>query len=91
MEGYEENEQIVLTGEDGKEITLNVIDTTRIAGVEYLLASEEPEAAEGAEAFIFRMTEDGDDYILEPVEDPSEIEYIGKVFTEQNEDIDIIG
>ena len=38
---------------------------------------------------IFRMTEDGGDYVMDPVTDESEIEYISKVFSEQNEDIDI--
>ncbi len=85
MEGFE---PIVLTDEGGQETTYFVVDTTRIAGVEYLLAAaEEGEEAEGV---IFRMVEDGEDYLLEQVDEPSEIDYISKVFSEQNEDIDIM-
>ena len=84
----DEFEPVILTDEDGQEITYFVVDTTRIAGVEYLLLAEDgPE--EEAEGLIFRMIEDGEDYILEPVTEASEIEYISKVFSEQNEDIDI--
>ena len=83
MEGFE---PIVLTDEEGNEVTFYIVDTTRIAGVEYLLAAEE---GEHGECVIFRMTEDGGDYVMDPVTDESEIEYISKVFSEQNEDIDI--
>ena len=83
MEGFE---PIVLTDEEGNEVTFYIVDTTRIAGVEYLLAAEE---GEDGECVIFRMTEDGVDYVMDPVTDESEIEYISKVFSEQNEDIDI--
>ncbi|MBQ1331364.1 MAG: DUF1292 domain-containing protein [Lachnospiraceae bacterium] len=83
MEGFE---PIVLTDEEGNEVTCYIVDTTRIAGVEYLLAAEE---GEDGECVIFRMTEDGGDYVMDPVTDESEIEYISKVFSEQNEDIDI--
>ncbi len=83
MEGFE---PIVLTDEEGNEVTFYIVDTTRIAGVEYLLAAEE---GEDGECVIFRMTEYGGDYVMDPVTDESEIEYISKVFSEQNEDIDI--
>ncbi len=88
MEGSRAQEPVILTGEDGEEITLYVMDTTRIAGVEYLLAAENED--EETDAYIFRMAEDGDDYVLEMVTDPSEFDYIAKVFTEQSEDIDTI-
>ena len=86
MEGFE---PIVLTDEEGNEVTFYIVDTTRIAGVEYLLAAGEGESGEDGECVIFRMTEDGGDYVMDPVTDESEIEYISKVFSEQNEDIDI--
>ena len=84
MEGYE---PIVMTDDEGNETTFYIMDTTRIAGVEYLLTAEE--GGDAAEGVIFRMTEDGEDFILDRVTDDSEIEYISKVFSEQNEDIEI--
>ena len=89
MEGYEpiilKDNEVILTNDEGNEDTFVIRSSTRIAGIEYLLAEKE-DPDEGC--MIFRMTEDGDDYILDPVTDESEFDYIAKVFMEQDEDID---
>ena len=76
---------ITLTGDDGSQIVVFPVDMTRIAGVDYLLASD---PAKG-EAYIFRMTEDGEDVVLDLLEDDDEAAYIARVFSEQDEDLDL--
>ena len=85
-----ETEPIILTDEDGGEIKLVAVDQTRIAGVDYLLACEESELSDEGyeEVYIFRMTEEGDDLLLDMVTDDSEFQYIAKVFSEQADDSD---
>ncbi|MBO4872254.1 MAG: DUF1292 domain-containing protein [Lachnospiraceae bacterium] len=74
---------------DAEEIQLYVLDSTRLAGKEYLLVSDVEEG-------------DGDCFILEeipadekgeagyvPVEDDELLDYLASIFGEQLEDVDI--
>ena len=83
-------EYITFTTDDGEEIDFAIIEETRINGVNYILVTDNIENEE-AEAYILKdVSNDEDkDAVFEMVEDESEIEYIGKVFDELLEDIDI--
>lgn len=82
------DEKIVLTNEFGETITLYAVEETRVAGVNYLLASDD----EGdGDCYILRdisKAEDAD-AIYEIVEDESELDYLFHIFKELVEDIDL--
>ena len=60
-----------------------VIERTILNGSEYLFTTQE--LSPGADAFIFKVTAEdelGADMVLEPVDDETELEAIGRVFAE---------
>lgn len=89
-----DNNQIMLTAEDGSEEAFFVWEKAEIAGREYLLVSEaeaEEDTEEEADAFILRVSgeeEDGE-VLYDVVEDEKELLIISKYFEELLEDIDI--
>lgn len=84
-------EKIVFIDDDGNEIEMFVIEETRINNVNYILVTEGDDESEEAEAYILKDIADDEDEeaVYELVEDESEIDYIGKIFSELLEDIDI--
>ena len=66
-------EKIVLTDDEGNEVEMYVVEETRINNVNYILVTEEND----------------EEAIYEMVEDDSELDYIGRIFSELLEDIDI--
>ena len=82
-------EKIRFKGDLGEEIELYVIDTTKLAGVDYLLASD-VEAGDG-ECYIFKdvSPEGCEEAVYEPVTDDSALDYLLSVFAEQLDDIDL--
>lgn len=80
------NEQIVFTKDDGEEFLVNVIEETRIAGVNYLLVSESEE--EDAECVILKDTSSDSDTeaSYEIVEDDDTLSAVAEVFRELLED-----
>ena len=82
-----ENE-IRLIGDDGDELTLYVIEETKIAGINYLLAAEDEEG--DSEVYILKDTSSADslEAEYEIVEDEAEQSYLIKVFGELLEDVD---
>ena len=82
-------EKIKFQGDGGETVELYVIDTTRIAGFDYLLASD-VEAGDG-ECYIFKdvAAPESDESVYEPVTDDNELDYLLSVFAEQLEDIDL--
>ncbi|MBO4477506.1 MAG: DUF1292 domain-containing protein [Lachnospiraceae bacterium] len=84
-------EKIKLTA-DGEEIELTVLEQTRIAGKDYLLATEDGEDDGEGEVpcYILRAVKtEGEDIIYEFVEEDDELEYISKIFEELLEDTEI--
>ena len=65
-------DEIKLIGEDGEEITLYVIEETKIAGINYLLAAESEEG-------------DCDVYLLKDVSKPSDPEAAYEIVGDENE------
>ena len=84
-------EKIVFIDEDGNEVDMYVVEETRINNVNYLLVTEDEGDEEEAEAYILKdvSKEEDEEAVYEMVVEDSEIDYIGKVFSELLEDIDI--
>ena len=84
-------EKIVFIDEDGNEVEMYVVEETRINNVNYLLVTEDEGDEEEAEAYILKdiSKEEAEEAVYEMVVEDSEIDYIGKVFSELLEDIDI--
>ncbi len=83
-------EKIIFIDDDGQEVEMYIIEETRINNVNYILVTDDNESDE-AEAYILKdVSDDGDEEaIYEMVEEDSEIDYIGRIFEELLEDIDI--
>lgn len=84
-------EKIVFIDEDGNEVEMYVVEETRINNVNFLLVTEDEGDEEEAEAYILKdiSKEEDEEAVYEMVVEDSEIDYIGKVFSELLEDIDI--
>ena len=84
-------EKIIFVDEDGNEIEMYVIEETRINNVNYLLVTDDEGDSEEAEAYILKdiSNDEDEEAVYEIVEDESEVDYIGRVFSELLEDIDI--
>lgn len=84
-------EKVVFIDEDGNEVEMYVVEETRINNVNYLLVTEDEGDEEEAEAYILKdiSKEEDEEAVYEMVVEDSEIDYIGKVFSELLEDIDI--
>ena len=84
-------EKIIFVDEDGNEIEMYVIEETRINNVNYLLVTDDEGDSEEAEAYILKdiSNDDDEEAVYEIVDDESEVDYIGRVFSELLEDIDI--
>ncbi|MBR0153895.1 MAG: DUF1292 domain-containing protein [Lachnospiraceae bacterium] len=89
------NEATYITFEtdDGEEVRFEVVETTTIAGREYLMVTDPDEEDEApGMAYIMRKTSDeGEDAFYELVDDETELESVFKVFEQLLEDeIDFI-
>lgn len=85
------DEMICFVDEDGKEVEMFVIEETRINNVNYILVTADDGEDEEAEAYILKDISDDEEEeaVYEIVDDASEIDYIGKIFAELLEDIDV--
>lgn len=83
-------EKITFYTDDNEEVSLYVIEQTRINGMNYILVTESEDDDE-AEAYILKdMSDDSDsEAVYEFVDDSKELESVGKIFEELLEDIDI--
>ena len=73
--------EFTVEDEEGNEVTLYIVDMTKINGVDYILATDTQE--DGGAGLIFKATpvDDSDEMLLENVSD-AEYDYIAKVFAE---------
>ena len=83
---YLMEEKIVLTDDEDNEVEMYVVEETRINNVNYILVTEE---GDEEEEIAHILKENDDEAIYEMVEDDSELDYIGRIFSELLEDIDI--
>ena len=79
-------EKLEFIDENGEKTQFYVIEETRINGINYLLVSESDN--EEAEAYILKDTSDAasEEAVYEFVEEDSELEVVGKVFSELMDD-----
>ena len=84
------DEMIVFTDDEGNEIEFGIIAETKINSVNYIPVADANEDDE-AEAFILKDVSDDEDEeaVYEMVSDEQEVSYIGKVFSEQLEDVEV--
>lgn len=82
-------EKIVFVDDDGNEIEMFVVEETRINNVNYILVTDDE--SDEATAYILKdiSNDEDEEAVYEMVEDDSEIQYIGRIFSELLEDIDI--
>ena len=82
-------DEIKLIGDDGDELTLYVIEETKIAGVSYLLAAESEEG--DCDVYILKDISKPDDVqaAYEIVEDEDEQSYLIKIFSELLDEVDL--
>lgn len=82
-------EKIVFVDEDGNEVEMFVVEETRINNVNYILVTDDE--SDEATAYILKdiSNDEDEEAVYEMVEDDSEIQYIGRIFSELLEDIDI--
>jgi len=90
----DEYAQIVLTDDDGVETTFYVLESTKVAGVNYLLVTDcedEDDSEEEASAYIMKDTSepDSDEAVFEFVDDDEELKAVADIFVELLEDTDI--
>lgn len=80
-------ESLEFIDENGEKAQFYVIEETRINGINYLLVSESADDEE-AEAYILKDTSDAasEEAVYEFVEEDSELEAVGKVFSELMDD-----
>ena len=81
-------DKIILTADDGTEVTFYVIEETRLGASNYLLVADSDD--EDAECLILKDTSrDEDPAVYELVEDETELDAVSKVFEELLSDEDI--
>lgn len=82
----EEQQIISFTIEDGTDIQLEVLEETKINGINYLLVVD---TEEDDTAMILReATTEDQDIVYIPVEDDDELQALSKVFSELLEDVE---
>lgn len=76
-------EQIILSGADGEDLPVYVIEETQLSGVKYLLVCDSQDENEDAEAFILKeVSENNGEVIYDVVEDDVEFDAVAKLFEE---------
>ena len=81
-------EKLEFIDENGEKIEFFIVDETRINGINYLLVSESDSEDGEAEAYILKDVSEAvsEEAVYEFVEDDSELEAVGKVFSELMDD-----
>ena len=84
-------EVITFRTDDGEEVCFEVIEQTRLNGVDYLLVAEEDGDEEEGTALIFKdgSLESDSEAVYEIVEDEEELALIASIFEELLEDTDL--
>ncbi|MBO5199024.1 MAG: DUF1292 domain-containing protein [Lachnospiraceae bacterium] len=85
------DEFITFTTEDGEEVCFEVIEQTRLNGVNYLLVAESETEEEEADALILKdvSSEDDPEAIYEIVENDEELSLIASIFEELIDDMEL--
>ncbi len=84
-------DEIIVTSEDGEEVVFQVLEQTRLGGIDYLLVSTAVEEDEEAEALILKdISKDTDEEaVYDIVEDDRELQSVAAIFKELLDDIEL--
>jgi uncharacterized protein YrzB (UPF0473 family) len=84
-------DEITFTTEDGEEVIFEVLEQTRLGGIDYLLVSTAGEDEEDAEALILKdiSKETDEEAVYDIVEDDRELELVAGIFKELLDDIEL--
>ena len=84
-------EKITLQTEEGEFLAFFVVEETRLAGVNYLLVTDEEDENEDGECYILRDTSAPEDAeaAYEFVEDEQELENLFQIFAQLLDDADV--
>ena len=84
-------DEIVFTTEEGDTVTFQVIEQTRLGGVNYLLVSTDSGDEEEAEALILKdVSQDTEEEaVYDIVEDDKELQSVAAIFKELLDDIEL--
>jgi uncharacterized protein YrzB (UPF0473 family) len=84
-------DEIIFTSEDGEEVVFQVLEQTRLGGVDYLLVSVAGEEDEEDEALILKdISKDTDEEaVYDIVEDDRELQSVAAIFKELLDDIEL--
>ena len=82
-------DRLTFQGDDGEAIELYVLESTRIGGVDYILAAD-AETGDG-NCYIYKDKSDSadDTAVYEMVDDENEMDYLLSVFAELLDDVDL--
>ena len=86
-------EKLDFVDENGDKVDFYVLEETRINGINYLLVSESDGEDEETDAYILKDVSEAacEEAVYEFVEDDSELEAGGKVFSElMDDDVELI-
>ena len=83
-------EKLIFKGEKGENISLYVLETTRLQGVDYLLTCD-TEAGDG-DCYIWKEipSQSSEEAVYEPVADDALLENLMGIFAELLEDVDLV-
>lgn len=87
----DQEKMIYFTEEDGNRTGFYVLEETKINGKNYLLVTDS-EDDEEADAYIMLeiSSEENGETVYEMVEDEEELAYLGKIFEQLLEDVEVI-
>ncbi len=83
-------EKIVFEADDGEDIEFYILEQTMLAGVNYLLVTDDVEDDEAGFMILKETEEDGDGLVsYDVVEDDSELKSVIGIFNELVDDFDL--
>ena len=83
-------DKVVFTGEFGESMELYVLETTRLQGIDYYLASDVEQGDGNCYILKELPARDGEDPLYEIVSDEGLLDYLASIFGEQMDDADIL-
>ena len=85
-------EKIALELDNGEQVEFYVLEETKVNNINYLLVSDAAEDEEEGDAYILKdiSNAEDEDALYQMVDDDAELEYIGRIFSELLDDIDLV-
>jgi Mn-dependent DtxR family transcriptional regulator len=85
------SDEIIFTTDEGEKVIFQILEQTRLGGINYLLVSTAENGEEEAEALILKdISKDTDEEaIYDIVEDDKELQAVAAIFEELLDDIEL--